>query len=139
METNDGISESEKFKFSYFSCRGRINCRRYWMYYMLPIFAAIFVFMMFIPLLMPAIFGPSGETSAEKFAASMTIFTLIFLPVFFVGFWIQVIALVKRLHDINMSGWFALLVLCSGNLAFIFLGCIPTNEKPSRFGPLDPY
>ncbi len=143
METENGISESEKFKFSYFSCRGRINCRRYWMYYMLPLLGVLAVLYIFVLTVCLVDYNPPPVSDAPLNEADFGDFPFFwifpFFAVFFFFFYLSIVAAIKRLHDMNMSGWFALLLLFSGNLISIFLGCIPTNEKPSRFGPPDPY
>ncbi len=41
---------------------------------------------------------------------------------------------VKRLHDLNASGWFALFFLVGDFLFYIFLCVAPGNPGPNRFG-----
>lgn len=41
---------------------------------------------------------------------------------------------VKRLHDMNASGWFALLFLIGDFLFYIFLCIAPGQPGPNRFG-----
>lgn len=43
---------------------------------------------------------------------------------------------VRRLHDINFSGWWMLVSLTIiGDLIIIFLHCLKGDEKENRFGP----
>ena len=69
---------------------------------------------------------------------AMTLPSVIFLPPHFA-------VLSRRLHDVNMSGWFALLSLIPylGGLFVLVIALIPSQEAVNRYGaypkPRAPY
>ena len=67
---------------------------------------------------------------------------------FFSTGWLFLIALpyfsivVRRLHDKNLSGWWIVLWIISGNITFVIpliffitLGCLPSDKEENRYGP----
>ncbi len=44
---------------------------------------------------------------------------------------------IRRLHDLNLSGWFYLIALIPfiGGLALLFLFCMPGDAEDNKFGP----
>lgn len=46
---------------------------------------------------------------------------------------------IRRLHDLNLSGWFYLIVLVPvvGALALLFLFCMPGDAEDNKFGPAE--
>ena len=44
--------------------------------------------------------------------------------------------IVRRIHDINLNGWWVLVLLVPilGNIAFVVLGCIPGTEGENKYG-----
>ena len=106
---------------------GRSRRLEYWMY-------SLFVF-----LLMMALVGLSlatGESSVEDDLPSgpaLVIFVIVVLGLIIPSLAVQI----RRLHDQNMSGWWALLNLIPylGGLVLLVLMLIPGTKGPNRFGP----
>ncbi len=46
---------------------------------------------------------------------------------------------IRRLHDINLSGWFLLMALIPvlGGLSLLFLFCMPGDAEDNKFGPAE--
>lgn len=65
---------------------------------------------------------------------AMAIFLVALIPVL----WISVVMLIKRLHDLNLSGWCMLLTLIPilGMLFYLFIICAPGMKEGNKFGPL---
>ena len=44
---------------------------------------------------------------------------------------------IRRLHDLNLSGWFFLIAFIPllGGLALLFLFCMPGDAEDNKFGP----
>ncbi len=58
------------------------------------------------------------------------------LLVAIVGWKLSVLsAMARRLHDLDCSGWWALLLLPVAGFSVVILGAIPTRPGPNRFGP----
>ena len=103
-------------------------------------------------------FGLSGRIDrAAYFLAGLLLYVARFFPVYRIlvaegnesaqTFWGGVFLLtigatlvchialaVKRLHDMNLSGWFALFFLLGDFLFYLFLCIAPGKPGPNRFG-----
>lgn len=57
---------------------------------------------------------------------------------FFALQWVELALVIKRLHDIGLSGFFGLLILVPGLNVLIVLGAgfVPGKTEPNRHGPL---
>lgn len=103
-------------KNNYAKFDGRVSRRQYWMFtlYSMLVGIAFNIFIMILPFL--AIF------------ALLYAFALI-VPSICLG--------IRRLHDLNLSGWFFLIALIPyiGGLALLFLFCIPGDAEDNKFGP----
>jgi uncharacterized membrane protein YhaH (DUF805 family) len=97
-----------------FSINGRISRGPFWLAYLilLPATLALIVFI---------------EASANNNPA----LTLI---AFVLYFWIAICVTVKRLHDIDATGWFSMPVVLIP-IAVILVGSFPGTVGPNRFGP----
>ena len=140
-----------------FSFKGRITRKEYWIGYLIN--SLIFL----VPLVVFAIYGAAeivnaiayGEM-AQSYAVDQSEWTgfilsttskaiaiLIVTPFFIVGIWSGIAIFIKRLHDLNFSGWFTLVIFLSSLILAgipylvisIVLGCIQGTIGPNKYGP----
>ncbi len=102
-------------KNNYANFNGRISRRQYWMFalYSVLISFALNIVIMILPFL----------------AVLSLIYALALLvPSFSL--------IIRRLHDINLSGWFLLISIVPvlGALALLFLLCMPSDKGENKFG-----
>jgi uncharacterized membrane protein YhaH (DUF805 family) len=97
-----------------FSIEGRISRGPFWLVY-LPLFAATAALILFI----------------EEFANSNPVLTLIVLVL---HVWIAICVTVKRLHDMDATGWLSIPIVVIP-LAVILVGSFPGTVGPNRYGP----
>jgi|307.fasta_scaffold301610_2 uncharacterized membrane protein YhaH (DUF805 family) len=115
----------------FFSLRGRINRKLFWIGILVlwaVIWGPLLLFgSMLPPNVPPASYGPILEATAGLIA-------LLWLILLVVG---DIPIGVKRLHDLDMSGWWILFkFLPIGNLLFfLMLGVFRGTSGPNRFGP----
>jgi uncharacterized membrane protein YhaH (DUF805 family) len=79
---------------------------------------------------------PTGTTDLGYTSYNFSLVTMIVAPIFAIGVLLPAFAvLVRRLHDANFSGWFALLGLIPGVGAIILLvfTLLPSNAAGARF------
>lgn len=115
----------------YADFNGRSCRKEYWMFY-------LFVILIYVALI---IFGGligAGASSAGN-SSAMGIFGGIFgilLMIFVLGILIPSVAVgVRRLHDIDKSGWFYLIALIPfGSIVLLVWFCQRGTEGPNRFG-----
>lgn len=139
-----------------FSFKGRISRKDYWIGYLIN--SLIF----FVPFIILAIFAAAEVTNSiatdkigepyastpewTQFAKDATlkaIATLIIIPFLITGIWSALAILAKRLHDLNLSAWFIIILILSGLvlagipyiIATIILGFIKGTIGPNKYGP----
>ena len=122
----------------YFSVRGRIGRRSYWLFGFIPMVCVGFVLGL-------------GLGIARAYASPSTALVLLLVVAFFV-IWISVAVHAKRLHDIGLSAWwiasfalvsflvfyatFSPLVMQIASLAiWIVVGALRGTSGGNRFGP----
>ncbi|WP_428738609.1 DUF805 domain-containing protein [Sulfurimonas sp.] len=111
------------YQNKYADFTGRARRKEYWMfylYYALVIFALAF---------MAGFFSEINQLISNIFAGVIVLFILGSM----IPFWAIT---ARRLHDINMSGWWQLLYLIpylGGLIVFIFM-LLPGNQGSNRFG-----
>lgn len=99
---------------NYATFAGRARRKEYWFFILFQILIGLFL------ALIGWILGV-GEALASIYALAT------FIP--------TVAVMVRRLHDINFSGWWALLSFIPIiNIAFIVLVCLNSTEGDNRFG-----
>lgn len=98
---------------------GRVNREVYWL-------GNLFTWLVAAVLAMPSVDPVTG--------------TLIVSPVFpfavLIAAVVQIALAVKRLHDRNLTGWFAMsfVVPIVGIVAFFIIGLVPGDPGPNQFG-----
>ena len=109
-------------KYTNFS--GRASRSEFWLFVLFT-----FVVSLMLGFLDPLIAGVPFMDYDEVFAPLSTIFTIaIIIPSFAVN--------VRRLHDVNRSGWWLLIELTViGILLILFWCCNKGDEGENRFGP----
>jgi len=117
------------------SFRGRIGRKDYWVAF---IVAHLLLFAARIPLLVVAmLFGsPPHPTDFVGRGLGLALAALGLL-IFVLFFWSLSAALVKRLHDLKMTGWLAFFLPLGYLLLFVpflLLGCIKGTAGTNRFG-----
>ncbi len=132
-----------------FSFKNRIGRRDYWIGY-------AFNFLLFlIPMIIFAVYGAVDIFKAQNvpvpdWLAMITtpngkaIATLIIIPLLIAGIWSGLAIFVKRLHDLNLTGWLSLTLILTivpilGVILFfvlpIVMGCISGTPGPNKYGP----
>ena len=109
-----------------FSFEGRINRLRYWLNSLIP----IIIMMVGVVLLV---------ATTKEDGGSNPVGAIIILAAAITGTWISLALQVKRWHDLDQSGWWALIgfVPYVNIIVLIVLGFIKGTEGANRFG-LDP-
>lgn len=108
----------------YFSFNGRASRSDIWLKMWLPMTAAYAV-----------IIATSPGAAAGNQGASLVMLLAALLIV--VGIIPSIAVCVKRLHDLDMSGWWllvSLVPLVGSFFMFIVPGCMPGTRGPNRFG-----
>jgi len=92
----------------YFSPKGRISRKQYWLRFMLPYIA------IYVVLQVAADLAGQGTASNIAISLILALFSLVAL-------WPSIAVLVKRIHDRDKSGWLVLALLIPGLLFAILL------------------
>jgi len=103
----------------YFSFRGRASRSEYWFFALFNLLATLTAVGIDIAI---------GD-SPRRISALLIVFIVLLVPGFAVS--------VRRLHDINRSGWWLLIsqVPLIGPVILIIWAIRPGNAGPNRFGP----
>lgn len=105
-----------------FSCvRGRASRSEFWSFYMVCVLTSIILI-----LIDKVLIG-----SAQPYITFL----------FFISIMIPTVCLqIRRLHDLNKSGWFVLFLFIPviGTLALIVIGVIKGDQTENRFGAMPP-
>lgn len=107
---------------SFFTAKGRLRRRHYYIRTMLLFVAGILFYAL------PSLLAPSSQSSVAEIAATLGMAAVYYL---------LVMQSLKRLHDLNISAWWLLLGLVP--LASYILGSglqfVQGTIGPNRFGP----
>jgi len=110
----------------YVDCAGRMSRKMYWVFgvfglFIFTILATVFLYFA------TAAMGLGRELS---FYISLSI-------IFIATLWPFLSVTIKRLHDIDLTGWFSLIALVPYiNLLFVLLvGLVPGNKATNKYGP----
>lgn len=127
------LSESTpEIKTGLFSAKGRLGVLKYMAQSCILMLAMIAVFGV---VALSAGVSFSGETaSPEMNPLLLSVIAVAILP----AMWIGTVMMIKRLHDLNLSGWFILLTLIPilGGFISLFIMCAPGMKEGNKFGPL---
>ncbi len=74
------------------------------------------------------------DLGMDSFVSSNALFPILF----FVLQWVELALVIKRCQDIGITGFTALLIFVPvvNILVVLFLGFVPSQQGPNRFGPL---
>ena len=99
-----------------FSFNGRINRRAFWLRFSLPYFVILY-----------------ATIAVEGLFVGRLVFTFFFV---LLGLWSTFAVLVKRLHDIDRSDLWVLVLFIPGigSIYYLLIGCLPGTRGPNRFG-----
>jgi uncharacterized membrane protein YhaH (DUF805 family) len=105
------------FKSYYLSLQGRCDRQQYWLFGVLP-----------YVILWAVLLGLARGLPFDRYA----LYLLLLLAL-----WPLVTMQVKRYHDLDMSGWFALLLLLPflGKVMAVVIGILPGKPGDNRYGP----
>ena len=105
----------------YFSPRGRISRKFLTLYVALPILVLSWLLFFFADLF-------PGEIGR------IFLIALFFVPI---SIWVSTVTLIKRLHDFDKSGWFALLAMLPyvGFIFYLVMLITPGTIGDNRYGP----
>ena len=105
------------FKFYYLSLQGRCDRQQYWLFGVLP-YVILWVVLLSL----------ARGLLVDRYA----LYILLLLAL-----WPLVTIQVKRYHDLDMSGWFALLLLLPflGKVMAVVIGILPGKPGDNRYGP----
>ncbi len=111
----------------YVGFRGRARRSEFW-WFLLFLYVAVIV-----AVFLDAALGTYGEKEDVGGLLSSITVLLLVLP--------SIAVQVRRLHDIDLSGWWWLLTLipCVGVILWIVWGCIDSTSGVNRFGPSEKY
>lgn len=103
-------------KNNYANFNGRISRRQYWMF-------ALYSFVISI------VFNIAIAILPFLAILSLIYSLALLVPSFSL--------IIRRLHDVNLSGWFLLVAIVPvlGALALLFLLCMPGDKGDNKFGP----
>jgi len=129
-------ADGEYARLSIFTPRGRLGRMRFLVYSFAVGLAANVLMVIIQALFGVAAMDPSAMQSGALPAGLMLVMLLVMVPVVIINLFIAI----KRLHDLDMSGWWALLFLVPllNALFGIYLLLAPGTDGPNRFGPPPP-
>lgn len=115
------------FQKFYFSAKGRVNRKQFWLRLMLPVFA--------VGIILVILDAALGTRDPESVGLFLGLFSLIWSLIIIFP---SILVNIKRFHDRDKSGWWVLIALVPliGPLwLLIELGFLNGTPGPNRFGP----
>jgi len=136
MLAEDQPPEIRSWKSTLFSFEGRIPRRTYWAGNVLTM-AVVYPVMYAFNLIMNGL-----EIREASIPQALLLLALLLVPVALGVFalWVAFALLVKRCHDLNVSGYWSLVALVplfGAIWAVVVMGCVRGTKGPNRYG-LDP-
>ena len=118
-------------KSGLFSIKGRLGVLKYMAHSTVLMFAMMALFA--VAALASGV-SLSGESTPQLSPVTIFAFGICMLPAVWIGFTM----FAKRLHDLNLSAWYMLLMLIPiiGSLFSLFAICAPGMKEGNRFGAL---
>lgn len=135
VDSFEGYDETK-----FYSPKGRFNRSRYLVYGFLMLLPII-VIGIIAAIAMPGLMGGDPEALG---GAMFGVLGLLFIPIGIAMFVLAIIFMIRRLHDMDLSGWWTIaLILISmipfvSLLVYLFLYLKPGTPGPNRFGPPGP-
>jgi len=120
---------------NYVNFRDRAPRKEFWSY-------ALFWTIISIVLTVGCVFADIGTGNLDTLSDFVPYITVTVMPLFALATIIPWIAMtVRRLHDIGMSGWFAILIhllmfVSLGYIVMIVVGLIPSQLHENKWGPV---
>lgn len=109
------------FTKNYFNFKGRARRKEYWLFVLSVIVLGI---------ILGVAFGILGFSDNAIDAISSLLYIVVLIP--------ELALIARRLHDINLSAWWLLLLLTGiGSIVIIIFCLIPGTVGPNKYG-LDP-
>ena len=129
-------SDGEYANLSILTPRGRLGRMRFLVYSFAVGLAANVIMGILQAIFGVAAMDPDTMASGALPAGMMVVMLLVMIPMLIINLFITI----KRLHDLNMSGWWVLLFLVPLlNVLFgLYLLFAPGTDGPNRFGPPPP-
>lgn len=127
------LSESApEIKTGLFSAKGRLGVLKYMAHSLVLMLAMMAIFGVMALLAGVSLSEPANSAGVNPLLISVSLVAI--LP----GVWIGIVMMIKRLHDLNLSGWFILLTLIPvlGIIVSLFIMCAPGMKEGNKFGPL---
>jgi uncharacterized membrane protein YhaH (DUF805 family) len=123
------MSDGQAGTVSAFSFHGRINRSSFWAMIGV-VFLGVFGIGILTAVVVPAI-APKGSGGVMPM-----VLLAVLVVVFVAAFWLSLATQVKRWHDLDKSGWMALLGIIPlvGLIVLIYLGVKEGTGAPNRFG-----
>lgn len=120
IETSIDVGTATSSLMSLFLFHGRIQRSKFWI---TNIFLYIFIF---------GITAIIENIRYNSIRTSLVVYLVLTIPLI----WISLVASVKRLHDLNKSGWLVLLMLVPilGFLVLLYLGIATGTSGSNRYG-----
>lgn len=112
----------------YGNFNGRAHRKEFWAFYFcsIVVLVALSGFGLLLNLAISG-FGNGPRTSIGYVPALLFVLAMI-LPL--------IALIVRRLHDIGLTGWLALLCFTPAGVAFFILGLVPSQVSENRWGPV---
>ena len=122
----------QTLKHMLFSFKGRLNRKTYWFWH-LQWFVGFCCWLV-------VQFGVPQLLFENDYGFWGVVFLSCSLPVTLCFVWCSAALSVKRCHDFDLSGWYALWLLFPflGTLVFIVFGCVKSGSAPNRYGKVPP-
>ena len=123
-----------EIKTGVFSAKGRLGVLKYMAHSCVLMLIMVATFGL-LALVSGVSFSPDAGT-AELNPILVSIMMVAILP----GVYVGIVMLIKRLHDLNLSGWLILLTIIPviGALISLFVMCAPGMKEGNKFGPVAP-
>jgi uncharacterized membrane protein YhaH (DUF805 family) len=123
------MTDGQAEKVSAFSFHGRINRGSFWAMIGLVLLGIMLIGVL-AAVMIPA-FAPKGGGGSMP-----TVLLVLMIAIYVLALWVSLATQVKRWHDIDKSGWMALLnvIPLVGLIALIYVGATEGTPGPNRFG-----
>lgn len=136
-ESDLGMSNDSVTARSIWKPHGRLGVLAYWAHSLVLTLAFLLVLAALGALAaMLTGYGMEDFASIEEGGTPPMMFFLLLVPAFLIGMYVGICMMVKRLHDLNLKGWWGLIMLIPiiGTLFSLFIYFWPGKKTANRFG-----